>query len=120
MLVGWIALLLALLVGELLSSKLGLPLPGAVLGMALLALWLGVRRRPHPRVERAAEGLLEHLPLLFVPAGVGAMQLGPTLRSAWLPILVTLVVGTMLTLLATALTLRACLALQGRKSGAHD
>lgn len=116
MLVGWLALLSGLLAGELLASGLGLPLPGAVLGMALLALWLGVRRRAHPRVERVADGLLEQLPLLFVPAGVGAMQLLPTLRSAWLPLLVTLFVGTSLTLVVTTLTLKACLALQARRS----
>lgn len=120
MLVGWTALLLGLLAGELLASKSGLPLPGAVLGMSLLALWLGLRRRAHPRVERVADGLLENLPLLFVPAGVGAMQLGPTLRSAWLPILVTLLFGTVLTMVVTALTLKACLLLQARKWGSRE
>jgi holin-like protein len=120
MLVGWIALLLGLLAGELLSRTLRLPVPGAVLGMALLALWLGARRRAHPRVEGAAAGLLEQMPLLFVPAGVGAMQFGPTLRASWLPILLTLVVGTALTMTVSALTLKACLALQGRKAGPRD
>jgi holin-like protein len=112
MIVGWLVLLVSLLGGEALSSLLGLPIPGAVLGMALLVFALGLRRRAHPRVERAADGLLEHMAMLFVPAGVGVMQLGPTLRSSWLPILVTLLGGTLLTLAVTALTLKACLALK--------
>lgn len=112
-------LLACLLAGELLSTALGLPLPGAVLGMALLALGLGWwrRRGAYPSVERAADGLLEHLPLLFVPAGVGVMQFWPTLRTSWLPVVVTLVVGTALAMTVTAFTLKACLALQARRSG---
>jgi len=109
MVFGWLVLLVSLLAGEVLSSLLKLPLPGPVLGMALLALLLGVRRRAQPQVERAADSLLEHLPLLFVPAGVGAMQFGDELSRSWLPILVTLGVGTAITLSVTALTLKFCL-----------
>lgn len=106
--------MVSLLVGQLASETLGLPVPGAVLAMALLAVLLAARRREAVRVERAANGLLEHLPLLFVPAGVGAMQFGPALRSAWLPLLVTILAGTAMTIVVTALTLRVCLALKGR------
>lgn len=116
MLVGWLVLLASLVAGELLAYGLELPVPGSVLGMALLALALGVRRGAAARVERAADALLEHMPLLFVPAGVGAMQFWPQLKSAWLPIAVTLLVGTALTLAVTALTFRLCVALQARRS----
>lgn len=109
MVLGWLVLLVSLLAGELLSSFFKLPLPGPVLGMVLLALGLGFRRRSRPQVERAADSLLEHLPLLFVPAGVGAMQFGDELARSWLPILVTVVVGTAITLSVTAITLKLCL-----------
>jgi holin-like protein len=120
MLVGWLVLLVSLLAGELLSYRLKLPVPGPVLGMALLALVLGVRRQAAARVERAANALLEHMPLLFVPAGVGAMQFWPQLKSAWLPIAVTLVIGTALTLAVTALTFKLCVALQARRGDIHE
>lgn len=116
MLVGWLALLVSLLAGELLAAKLQLPVPGPVLGMALLALVLGMRRKAAPPVERAADGLLEHMPLLFVPAGVGAMQFWPQLKQSWAPIAVTLLLGTALTLAVTALTFKLCVALQERRS----
>lgn len=120
MLVGWLVLLVSLLAGELLSTKLGLPLPGPVLGMAILALALGVQRRATPSVERAADSLLAHMPLLFVPAGVGALQFWPQLKGAWLPVAVTLLVGTTLTLAVTALTFKLCVALQGRRGSADE
>jgi len=113
-LLGVVALLVCLLLGELASAALGLPLPGPVLGMALLAALLVASRRRWPTVERVADALLRHMPLFFVPAGVGVMQFAGTLREAWLPIATTLLFGTLLTLTVTALTLRACLALQAR------
>ncbi|MEN8719037.1 MAG: CidA/LrgA family protein, partial [Oceanococcaceae bacterium] len=45
---GLIALLAAQLAGELLCAVLGLPLPGAVVGMLLLLIVLAVRGRVTP------------------------------------------------------------------------
>jgi holin-like protein len=114
MLVGFLVLLLGFWIGEAGSSVLSLPVPGAVLGMASLVLVLGLRRRTPVGLERAADGLLSHLPLLFVPAGVGVVKFIGPLRADWLPVLLTLFGGTLLTVAVTALSLRAFLALQGR------
>ncbi|MBS1300976.1 CidA/LrgA family protein [Loktanella sp. SALINAS62] len=60
------------LLGEAISRAAGLPLPGPVLGMALLFLaLLGVPRLA--AIASTAQGLLAHLSLLFVPAGVGVV-----------------------------------------------
>jgi holin-like protein len=115
MLLGFLVLLLGCWLGDVLSSTLHLPVPGAVLGMALVALVLRLLRRTPAGLERAADGLLQHLPLLFVPAGVGVVQFAAPLRAAWLPVVLTLFGGTLLTVAVTALSLRACLALQRRE-----
>lgn len=106
MLTGITLLLCYQLAGEALVLALGLPLPGPVLGMLLLLLTLMLRHSTAARVEGAAEGLLGHLSLLFVPAGVGVMVHGQRLGGEWLPIIVALVVSTLLTLLAVAFTMR--------------
>lgn len=106
MLTGITLLLCYQLAGEALVLALGLPLPGPVLGMLLLLLTLMLRHSATARVEGAAEGLLGHLSLLFVPAGVGVMVHGQRLGGEWLPIIVALVVSTLLTLLAVAFTMR--------------
>ena len=111
---GLLVLLLGLLAGELASQLLRLPLPGGVVGMALLAGLLGATRRRWAALEDASAALLRHMPLLFVPAGVGVVQFASGLRAAWLPVLCTLLLGTLLSMAVTALTLRACLALQAR------
>lgn len=100
-------LLVYQLVGETLVQLLKLPVPGPVLGMLLLFLTLALRRQVSPALRDTASGLLQHLSLLFVPAGVGVMVHAGLLAREWLPIVVALVASTALTIIVTALVLRA-------------
>ncbi len=103
-------LLLAQLAGEVLHRVLHLPIPGAALGMALLAAVLLLRRRdPGPALTQTANGLLSWLAMLFVPAGAGIFANLGLLRASWLPIVVALVGSTLLTLAVTALVMHLLL-----------
>jgi len=96
-------LLLCQLAGEALRAVSHIQVPGPVIGMVLLAAFYILRRRePSPALQRASDGLLSWLGLLFVPAGVGIVANLALLRSAWLPISVALIGSTFLTLVATA------------------
>ncbi len=111
---GFLTLLLFQFAGVLLKAGTHSQLPGPVIGMALLALWLYFRRRhSHEDVERVANGLLRVLGLLFVPAGVGIMVNLDLLRSSWLPLTVGLAGSTLIALSATAWVMSS---LQGRRS----
>jgi len=57
------------LAGDLLQSLLQLPIPGPVIGMALLLAALIGKGRLPDGLDRAASGLLLYLPMMFVPAG---------------------------------------------------
>jgi holin-like protein len=57
-------------------------------------------------LETTAQGLLQHLSLLFVPAGVGVMVHIALIRAEWLPILATLTLTTIITMAVTALSLQ--------------
>ncbi len=73
---GLALLLLAQSAGELLVRALRLPLPGPVLGLGLVLAAMAfapTRRWVAAPVEAAAELLLAHLSLLFVPLGVGVI-----------------------------------------------
>lgn len=99
------------LAGEALSRGLGLPVPGPVIGMALLfaGLQLRARFRPDaPAIETLPLGvvaafLLAHLSLLFVPAGAGIISHAGTLAQHGTGLIVALVVSTAVTLAVTAL-----------------
>jgi holin-like protein len=112
---GLTVLLVFQLIGEVGVRALGLPVPGPVAGMLLLLLTLVLGRGVPAALDRAANGLLGHLSLLFVPAGVGMMAFFDRIGDAWLPILLTLLLSTALTLAITAwVMLGARFLLQGR------
>ncbi|WP_369409405.1 LrgB family protein [Deinococcus arboris] len=81
--------------GQALASGLKLPLPGPVLGLALLWAALALRLVRLHWIEDAADGLLGVLGLLFVPATVGFVQfLGA--GAAWALWLLVLTAGLLL------------------------
>lgn len=102
-------LLLFQLAGETLSMLFHLPVPGPVIGMALLFAALALRARPSRELRETAQTLLQHLSLLFVPAGVSVMLHFQRIADEWLPIVVALVVSTFAAILVTVVVLRALL-----------
>ncbi len=96
-------------IGEVMSYALRLPVPGPVIGMVLMLLYLRLRPRSREAMRETSLGLLQHLSLLFVPAGVGVMAHWHRLAAEGVAIVVAIIVSTVLALAATALTVRALL-----------
>jgi holin-like protein len=103
-------LLLCQLAGEVLTRALGLPVPGPVIGLALLAIGAMIYARltgtqtsaiENTDLGVTASALLGSLGLLFVPAGVGIVQQLPLIGSYAFAIFAALLVSTVLTLLVT-------------------
>jgi holin-like protein len=99
-------LLVFQLLGEVISQSFALPVPGPVVGMALFFVALALPRIRSERMREPAQNLLQHLSLLFVPAGVGVMLHGERVGAEWLPILAALVLSTVLAIAVAALTTR--------------
>ena len=112
-------ILVCQLVGEVSVLITGLPVPGPVLGMLLLLAWLFLRGGVPESVGRTADALLAHLSLLFVPAGVGVLVHWERMRGQWTAIAAALVLGTLVTLAVTALTMTAVMRLTGRSGSNH-
>lgn len=109
------------LAGEVLVRVLALPLPGPVVGLALLLAGLVLYRRVPEPLDRTATTLLQNLSLLFVPAGVGITQHVGRLQAEWLAVLAALLVSTAATVAVTALVFRASVRLMARfGSGDHE
>ena len=108
------------LAGELTGRLGGLPVPGPVIGLLLLAAWLILRTRmtgQRPEcADSAAEGLLGVLGLLFVPAGVGVIGQMAVLGTHWAGIGLVLIVSTLVTMLVTVGTFLAVSRLLGTSS----
>lgn len=120
-------ILLCQLAGEVLVRGLALPMPGPVVGLVLLLLLLVARDRfailargplQGGGVENASRGLLAHLSLLFVPAGVGVVQKLDLIAAHGIAIVLVLLVSVVMTLLATVATFLVVSRLAARGRGA--
>ena len=111
MIIGLTVILLCQLIGEVVARGLGWPLPGPVLGMLFLLLFLSPRGRIAKAVpelgkplDSTGKGLLAHLSLLFIPASVGVVQRLDVLADYGTGLAVALVVSTFVTLVVTVVT----------------
>ena len=92
--------------GEGLSYALSLPIPGPVIGMLLLFVYLILNGDAATKLAPTSLELLKHLSLLFVPAGVGIMVHAQRIAAEWLPIAVALVASTAVSIAVTAAVVR--------------
>ena len=99
-------LLLFQLAGELIVHAFGWPFPGPVVGMALFFLTLLLRGTVSHELRAGTSGLLQHLSLLFVPAGAGVMLHLQRIADEWVPITVALFASTFIGLAVTAIVIR--------------
>ncbi|PID43969.1 MAG: hypothetical protein CSA52_03345 [Gammaproteobacteria bacterium] len=93
------------IMGEVLRELLGLPIPGAIIGMLALLVTFAFVRPPRAMVETAS-ALIRFLPLFFIPAGVGIMAFTDELLANLLPIVVALVAGTLVAFVFTIKCIR--------------
>ena len=95
------------LAGEALSRALDLPLPGPVVGLCLLVAACVLRPALADRLRPTAQGLLSHLSLFFVPAGVGVVAHLPVLRDHGIGLALAILGSTVLAIGAGALAFQA-------------
>jgi holin-like protein len=106
MLEGLIKLLAFQVAGEAVVFLFSMPIPGAVVGMALLFLYLVIRGREDAALDDFTSTFLRHLSLLFIPAAVGIVAHLDRIAQEWVAIGGALVVSTVASIVATAATVR--------------
>lgn len=96
-------LLACQLAGEVFVRLIALPVPGPVMGLVFLLIGMAVRGTIPKDLRETANGLLSHLSLLFVPAGVGVILHFERIGSEWLALLAALLLSTWATIAVSAL-----------------
>lgn len=99
-------LLLCQLAGTVLQQALGLPVPGPVLGFVLLLAVFLRNGGPGQELRETSQGLLKHMGVLFVPAGVGIVGELGLLKQNALALIIAIPVSTMLGLLVTGVIMQ--------------
>jgi len=106
MIFGLVQILLFQSLGELVSKFLLPTLPGPVIGLVLLVLWLVLRKGINTELAMVADGFSQYLGLLFVPAAVGVVLFLPQLQANALAIISALIGSVILTIASSALIAR--------------
>ena len=105
------------LVGEFIQKFLELSIPGPVIGLFLLLIMLLLSKKKYYKIPvnfqinliNSAENLLNYLPLLFIPVGVGVVMHLSLLEDNLVPVMLVIIIGTLLTLALTAFVMERLL-----------
>ena len=105
------------LVGEFIQKFLELSIPVPVLGLFLLLIMLLLSKKKYYKIPvnfqinliNSAENLLNYLPLLFIPVGVGVVMHLSLLEDNLVPVMLVIIIGTLLTLAVTAFVMERLL-----------
>ena len=102
MLKGIIILLLFHFLGECIAKFFELLVPGPVIGMVLLLIFLLIKKGSFTSLDNAVALHLRYLPLLFIPAAMGIItQIDIITREFW-AIAIALFAGTLVALVFAA------------------
>jgi hypothetical protein len=106
MVAGLVQILLFQGLGELISKLLLPTLPGPVIGLVILLIWLIVRKEISPALLLVSNGFSQYFGLLFVPAATGVVLFLPQIKAHAWAIILALVGSVVLTIIASALALK--------------
>lgn len=101
-LVQFITILLIYFIGNGLVRWLNLPVPGSIVGMALLFLGLTLRVCKLKWVETIAQLHIKHITLLFIPFAVGVWHYNGIFQIEGLKLTAILAASSIAVLLVTA------------------
>lgn len=88
-------------VGEIMKYFIPLPIPGSIYGLILMFVLLLAKVIKVEHVKETGEFLIEIMPLMFIPAGVGLITSWSQLQPFLVPLLVITVVSTFVVMIVT-------------------
>ncbi|WP_257294837.1 CidA/LrgA family protein [Endozoicomonas sp. YOMI1] len=103
---GIVTLLFFTVLGDLLSDVLSLPVPGSVMGLILLVIYLQLSGGVSESLDKVSQFCIRYLAVLFIPGCVGIFFLSDLLLQQWLPITLAMLVATPVSLVLTAVLLQ--------------
>jgi len=101
-------------VADLLVRRLGLPVPGGVVGLAALLALLFCGGLPSRWIKAGADWLLSDMLLFFIPAAVAAVQYGGLFKEDGWRLALVVVAGTLMVMVAVAFAVEQAARLERR------
>lgn len=112
----FLIILLISFLGEILKCLLPLPIPASIYGMIILFLGLMTKVIKLESVKETGKFLIEIMPIMFIPAGVGLMTTWGRLQPILLPVSIITAVTIITVMVATGWVSQIII----RKSGKRE
>ncbi|MFT7003239.1 MAG: holin-like protein [Sulfurimonas sp.] len=113
---GIIILLIFQLIGESLTILFSLIIPGPIIGMVLLLLFLLIRKKSYESLDTAVLWLIRYLPLLIIPAAAGIITQFDVISKEFWPIVLSLSIGTFVSLALSMKVMDILITKQGKNN----
>ena len=104
--------------GELLNRWIPLPVPAGIYGLILMLIGLCTGIVPLESVRGTGRFLIEIMPVMFIPAGVGLMASWSVLKPMVVPVAVIMVISTFVVMAASGWATQAVIRRERRAKGA--
>ena len=104
-------------VGEILHAVLPLPIPASIYGLVLMLALLMTGALKLDTVEDAGKFMIEIMPVMFIPAGVGLMSSFSVLRPVLVPVCVITLVTVVTVMVVTGRCSQWIIRREKRKEG---
>ena len=105
--------------GEILRYVIPLPIPASIYGLVLMLLALKSGVVKLDQVKETGDFLIEIMPMMFIPAGVGLLESWGVLKPILVPVIVILIVSTFLVMGVSGLVTQGIMHI-GRPHGKKD
>ncbi len=103
-------------IGEILKHFISLPIPGSIYGLVLMFILLCTHVIKIDDVKETGEFLIEIMPMMFIPAGVGLLESWSVLQPILLPVSIITVISTFIVMAVTGIVTQ--LVMKSGKRGA--
>ena len=113
----FLILILICFIGELFKWFIPLPIPAGIYGMVILfaALETGILKLSS--IEETAKFLIDIMPIMFIPAGVGLISSWDAVKGIWPQVMIITIVSTVVVLGASG---RITQAMMHREKKKHE
>lgn len=105
--------------GEALKIMLPLPVPASIYGLVLMFLALETGILKLEQVRETAKYLIEIMPLMFIPAGVGLLEAWGDLKPIWIQVILIMMISTIAVIGISGRVTQMVIRLERKRKGRH-
>lgn len=115
---GFLLLLICLFIGNIISLLLPISIPGSIIGMILMLIFLTTNWIKLEQVEDISKILIAHMVIIFMPGTINLISIYPEIAPYLIKLLLIAAFTTILVIVATGFTVQKMIQIMEAKKNA--